>query len=71
MANPFVSDFPLHDNAAAVHYDQCHPCHETGCPNSRKTWVADRGEFVLFVDCFECGYPFEVGTVCDCQQEAE
>jgi hypothetical protein len=46
-------------------------CHETGCPNSRKTWVADRGEWVLFVECRECGADVEVGTVCDCQTEGE
>jgi hypothetical protein len=59
------------------HCDQCqvliingHFCHETGCPNSRKTWVPERGEWVKFVDCFVCGYPVEVGTVCECQTEA-
>jgi hypothetical protein len=43
-------------------------CHETGCPNSRKTWVPDRGEWVLFLDCRECGYPVESGTVCSCYE---
>lgn len=47
------------------------PCHETGCPNSRKTWVPERAEWVLFVDCVECGFPVEVGTVCDCQTSIE
>jgi hypothetical protein len=46
-------------------------CHETGCPNSRKTWIAERGSWVSFVDCFECGYPVEVGESCDCQQPME
>ncbi len=40
-------------------------CHETGCPNSRKTWVPDRG-WVRFLECFECGYDVEEGTTCDC-----
>jgi hypothetical protein len=62
----------------AKHCDQCEAllingvfCHETGCPNSRKTWIEDRGEWVLFVDCFECGYPVELGTACDCQNSDE
>jgi hypothetical protein len=45
-----------------VNCDQCQmlsingvPCHETGCPNSRKTWVPDRGEWVRFVECVVCG----------------
>ena len=42
-------------------------CHETGCPNSRKTWVEERGEWIKFVECRECGADVEVGTVCDCQ----
>jgi hypothetical protein len=42
-------------------------CHETGCPNSRKTWIADRGEWVLFLKCSVCGCDVEDGTVCDCQ----
>jgi hypothetical protein len=46
-------------------------CHETGCPNSRKTWVAEREQWVLFVPCFECGSDVEVGTSCDCQNSDE
>ena len=45
------------------------PCHETGCPNSRKTWVAERGEWVRFVECFECGCEVEEGTYCGCCPE--
>jgi hypothetical protein len=55
--------------------DQCEmlsingvPCHETGCPNSRKTWIEERGEWVVFLDCFACGFPVESGTVCSCQE---
>jgi len=28
-------------------------CHETGCPNSRKSWV--NGEWVMLYECPECG----------------
>ena len=58
--------------------DQCemlsingHACHETGCPNSRMTWVADRDEWVCFVECRECGCDVEVGTVCGCDDLTE
>lgn len=50
--------------------DQCEflfinglPCHESGCPNQRKTWVEGRG-WVRMVECPECGSPVEVGEVC-------
>lgn len=46
-------------------------CHETGCPNQKKTWVAERGEWVRFVECRECGCEVETGTVCDCQTEGD
>ena len=46
-------------------------CHETGCPNSKKTWVADRGEWVLFLPCSACGFDVEVGTVCGCEDSEE
>jgi hypothetical protein len=53
--------------------NQCQPatingvfCHEAGCPNQRKTWVPDRNEWVLFVECDECGVEVEVGTECGC-----
>jgi hypothetical protein len=56
-----------------MHCDQCEAlmingtfCHETGCPNQRKTFVAERGEWVLFVACRDCGYSVESGTACDC-----
>jgi hypothetical protein len=57
-----------------MHCDQCQAlminstfCHEIGCPNSRKTWVDDRGEWVRFVECRECGSEVEEGESCDCQ----
>jgi len=46
-------------------------CHESGCPNSRKTWVPDREQWVLFVKCHECGCDVEAGESCDCQQPME
>jgi hypothetical protein len=46
-------------------------CHETGCPNSRKTWIAERGEWVLFVACSDCGCDVEVGALCGCDEEVE
>jgi hypothetical protein len=58
--------------------DQCemlsingHPCHETGCPNSYKTWVPERQEWVRFVECRACGCDAEVGTVCGCDEPLE
>lgn len=42
-------------------------CHETGCPNSGKTWDADREAWIKYVECFECGFDVEQGTHCDCQ----
>lgn len=44
-------------------------CHETGCPNSRKTWIAERGEWVQFVECFYCGCDVEAGEYCRCCPE--
>jgi len=46
-----------------------HACHETGCPNATATWDEDRQDWVRYVDCFECGYPVEIGTACSCQEE--
>jgi hypothetical protein len=61
--------------------DRCNPlminrvfCHETGCPNFGKVWMADRGDrdgvicgaWVRFRDCFVCGCPVEQGESCDC-----
>jgi hypothetical protein len=39
-------------------------CHETGCPNSRKKWIEERGEWVRFVNCFVCGFEVEQGESC-------
>ncbi len=59
-----------------IHCDQCEAamingifCHETGCPNQKKTWLADRAEWVRFLACFECGCDVEEGTYCGCCPE--
>jgi hypothetical protein len=59
-----------------VNCDQCQmlsingiPCHETGCPNSRKTYRY--GAWILIVECRECGCEVESGTSCDCMDEVQ
>ena len=39
-------------------------CHETGCPNSRKTWIPERAQWVLYLGCRECGCEVEEGESC-------
>jgi hypothetical protein len=39
-------------------------CHETGCPNSKKQYDAESGEWVTMVTCFICGYDHAEGTIC-------
>jgi hypothetical protein len=39
-------------------------CHETRCPNAKKTWIPERGEWVRFVECFYCGCEVEEGETC-------
>ena len=58
-----------------MYCDQCEmlsingmACHETGCPNARKTWLPDREQWVRFVECRECGCDVEEGTSCDCME---
>jgi hypothetical protein len=46
-------------------------CHETGCPNARKKYVAERDEWVRFVECFYCGYEVEAGETCGCIENPE
>lgn len=46
-------------------------CHETGCPNSGKTWDEDREQWIKYQDCFECGFAIEVGTACNCTEPIE
>jgi hypothetical protein len=45
-------------------------CHETGCPNAKKTWLQGRHKWVLILKCFECGCDVEEGTACDCTELA-
>lgn len=40
-------------------------CHETGCPNAKKTWVEGEG-WVLFLECRECGEEVREGDMCPC-----
>lgn len=42
-------------------------CHEIGCPNSHKTWIADEG-WVLFLECKECGSWQREGEICGCME---
>ena len=57
-------------SASIVHYGGVSAfCHEVGCPNEKKEWVAERGEWVRFVDCFICGFPVEAGEQCGCCEE--
>ena len=61
-----------------VRCDQCEMlsingvgCHETGCPNSRKTWDENRQDWIAYRDCFTGGYPVERGEACTCQDMEE
>jgi hypothetical protein len=45
-------------------------CHETGCPNQKKTWVPERG-WVRYLQCRECGCDVEEGESCDCMDPME
>lgn len=44
-------------------------CHETGCPNSRKTY--EDGAWVRYYECFECGCDVREGESCDCIDGAD
>jgi hypothetical protein len=44
-------------------------CHERECPNERKTWDAERSDWVLYLDCRYCGCEVECGTYCGCYVE--
>jgi len=46
-------------------------CHEFGCPNRGGTWDRERGDWVHYVDCLECGYPVEIGERCSCMDDGE
>ena len=58
--------------------DQCYAamingiyCHETGCPNSKKKYDPEREQWIEYVDCWECGFPVEVGMSCDCKEPVD
>lgn len=64
------------NHAEVVSCNQCQmlsingtPCHETGCPNEGKRW--EDGEWVRYVECFECGFDVRAGEACDCQTEED
>jgi hypothetical protein len=70
--------FQKRKEATIMQCDQCEmlsingvACHETGCPNSRKTWIEERGEWILFLECRECGSEVEQGESCDCMEPVE
>lgn len=42
-------------------------CHETGCPNTHARY--EDGEWVRYVQCFECGCDVQAGESCDCRLE--
>lgn len=73
MSKPVQTTGNIH---TAPRCDQCEEltingtcCHETGCPNSRKTYDHEREQWVAYVKCFNCGCSVEVGTSCDCMAE--
>lgn len=41
-------------------------CHETGCPNSRKTWDEERQEWIRYVECRECGAEYGENDTHEC-----
>ena len=50
----------------AISCNQCNmlaingvPCHETGCPNERKTWDSENEVWVKMYTCIECGSEYE------------
>ncbi len=63
------------DTQKRIKCDQCEAlmingvfCHETGCPNSKKTW--EDGEWIRYLDCFECGAKVREEELCNCQEPA-
>lgn len=46
-----------------INCDQCNPlmiqkvfCHETGCPNQKKKFDPETGDWLSVRKCFDCGY---------------
>jgi hypothetical protein len=46
-------------------------CHETGCPNAKKTWIPEESQWARFFECRECGSMIREGESCDCQSPEE
>lgn len=46
-------------------------CHETGCPNAKKTYDAENGRWVKYVECRECGEEFASCDTHECYQDSE
>lgn len=46
-------------------------CHEIGCPNAKKTWDPERQQWILYLECRECGCEVEEGEACSCTQPEE
>lgn len=56
-----------------VHCDQCQmlsingiPCHESGCPNSRKIWDPESQSWKRLVECSNCGFEYFAEDSHDC-----
>lgn len=54
-----------------IHCTECSPsringffCHEEGCPNDKKTFDHDTGEWHSTYKCFICGYDQKEGEIC-------
>jgi hypothetical protein len=43
-------------------------CHETGCPNTKKRYLAEEDAWVRFFNCFECGCEVREGEACNCME---
>lgn len=46
-------------------------CHQPGCPNTGKTWVAECGQWIAFQVCSECNSIIALGQSCPCQDTQE
>jgi len=43
-------------------------CHERGCPNERKVWDPEVGDWVRESECPECGGKLREGETCNCME---
>lgn len=44
-------------------------CHEIGCPNMGARW--ENGEWIHYVECWDCGCDVKRGESCDCMEVYE